>query len=404
MAGATRPLPGRAYGDVAEMNYETSDVYALPGEVAPSRRLWWIAGGVAAIVIIALAAWLMMRPSPNAAAKGGDQQEQVPTVSVGAPGRNTIDRMIPATGTLAARVDMPVGVAGEGGRVTAVLVQPGQWVGAGQVLATVDRSVQVQTAASLAASVNVAKSDAAIARTEYERAQQLVGRGFISKADLDRLGATLAAANARVKVAEATLSETQARNGRLDIRAPAAGLVLTRSVEPGQIVSSGSGTLFRMAKGGEMELRAEVAESDLPAVGVGARARVTPVGGTQAFAGSVWQVAPVVDPTSRRGTARIAVPYDKALRPGGFASATIYGGANTAPLLPNSAIQTDANGNFVYIVGKDDKVERRPVRTGEVSDRGVAIVGGIDGSERIVVSAGAFLSPGQRIKPILVKL
>ncbi len=385
------------------MNYETSDVYALPGEVAPSRRLWWI-GGAVAVIVIALAAWFMMRPAAPAGAKGSDQQEQLPTVSVGSPGRNSIDRTIPATGTLAARVDMPVGVAGEGGRVTAVLVQPGQWVGAGQVLATVDRSVQVQTAASLAASVNVAKSDAAIAKTEYTRAQQLVGRGFISKADLDRLGATLAAANARVKVAEATLSETQARNGRLDIRAPAAGLVLTRAVEPGQIVSSGSGTLFRMAKDGEMELRAEVAESDLPGVGVGARAQVTPVGSAQNFSGSVWQVSPVVDPTSRRGMARIAISYDKALRPGGFASATIYGGANTAPLLPNSAIQTDATGNFVYIVGKDSKVERRAVKTGEVSDRGVAIVDGIDGSERIVLSAGAFLSPGQKIKPVLVKL
>jgi RND family efflux transporter MFP subunit len=384
------------------MNYETSDVYALPGEVAPSRRLWWI-GGAVAVIVIALAAWFVMRPAAPVAAKGSDQ-EQLPTVSVGAPGRNTVDRTIPATGTLAARVDMPVGVAGEGGRVTAVLVQPGQWVGAGQVLATVDRSVQVQTAASLAASVNVAKSDAAIAQTEYTRAQQLVGRGFISKADLDRLGATLAAANARVKVAEATLSETQARNGRLDIRAPAAGLVLTRAVEPGQIVSSGSGTLFRMAKGGEMELRAEVAESDLPSVNLGARAQVTPVGGAQAFAGSVWQVSPVVDPASRRGMARIAIPYDKALRPGGFGSATIYGGANTAPMLPNSAIQTDASGNFVYIIGKDDKVERRAVKTGEVSDRGVAIVDGINGSERIVLSAGAFLSPGQKVKPVLVKL
>jgi multidrug efflux pump subunit AcrA (membrane-fusion protein) len=159
-----------------------------------------------------------------------------------------------------------------------------------------------------------------------------------------------------------------------------------------------------MAKGGEMELRAEVAESDLPGVGLGARAQVSPVGSAQSFAGSVWQVSPVVDPTSRRGMARIAVPYDKALRPGGFASATIYGGANTAPLLPNSAIQTDASGNFVYIVGKDDKVERRAVKTGEVSDRGVAIASGINGSERIVLSAGAFLSPGQKIKPVLVKL
>ena len=250
----------------------------------------------------------------------------------------------------------------------------------------------------------MAKSDAALAQSEYNRAEALVGRGFISKADLEKLAATRDAANARVKVAQAQLAETQARNARLDIRAPAAGLVLTRSVEPGQIISSGTGTLFRMAKGGEMELRAEVAESDLKGITIGSRAQVTPIGGGASFAGQVWQLPPVIDPQTRRGIVRIAIPYNPALRPGGFASASIYGGANTSPILPNSAIQTDASGNFVYIVGKDDKVQRRAIKTGEVTDRGVAIVSGLDGDERVVLSAGAFLSPGQKIKPILAKL
>jgi HlyD family secretion protein len=118
----------------------------------------------------------------------------------------------------------------------------------------------------------------------------------------------------------------------------------------------------------------------------------------------VWQLPPVIDPQTRRGIVRIAIPYNPALRPGGFASASIYGGANTSPILPNSAIQTDASGNFVYIVGKDNKVERRAIKTGEVTDRGVAIVSGLNGDERVVLSAGAFLSPGQKIKPILAKL
>jgi RND family efflux transporter MFP subunit len=392
------------------MNYESSGMYALTDETGTSRRRWLILGGVAAIVLVLVVAFFLMRPAAKPAAgtsgttASGAPEDQLPTVSVGSPGRNSVDRMVSATGSLAARVDMPVGVAGEGGRVTAVLVQPGQWVGAGQVLATVDRSVQVQTASSLAASIAVAKSDAALAQSEFNRAQALVGRGFISKADLERLAATRDAANAKVKVAQAQLAETQARNGRLDIRAPAAGLVLARMVEPGQIVSSGSGVLFRMAKGGEMELRAEVAEGDIKGITVGSRAEVTPVGGSRVFAGRVWQLPPVIDPQTRRGIVRIAIPFDVSLRPGGFASATIYGGANTSPILPNSAIQTDATGNFVYILGKDDKVERRAIKTGEVTDRGVAIIQGLTGDERVVLSAGAFLSPGQKIKPILRKL
>src|SRR3546814_9826275 len=70
------------------------------------------------------------------------------------------------------------------------------------------------------------------------------------------------------------LAETQARNGRLDIRAPAAGLVLTRDVEPGQIVSAGSGVLFRVALGGQMEMQAKLAESDLARLSVGVPATV----------------------------------------------------------------------------------------------------------------------------------
>jgi len=388
------------------MNYEPSGGYALTDETErPRRRRRWIIAGVAVVVILILAFVLMRpgKPAPGAAANGGQPAEQLPPVTVAAPGNGTVDRSITGTGSLAARIDMPVGVAGEGGRVTAVLVQPGQWVGAGQVLATVDRSVQSQTANSLAAQIGVAQADARIAQSNVTRAQALVGKGFISKAELETKMATRDAAMARVRVAQAALAQQRAANGRLDIRAPAAGLVLTRAVEPGQVVSAGSGALFRMAKGGEMELRAELSESDLQNLNVGARAQVTPVGGTQSFAGSIWQMPSVIDPQTRRGIVRIAVPYDKALRPGGFASASIYGGASTLPVLPNSAIQTDAGGNFVYIVGKDDKVERRVIKTGEVSDRGVTVVSGLSGNERVVLSAGAFLSPGQKVKPILRK-
>src|SRR3546814_4754600 len=89
-------------------------------------------------------------------------------------------------------------------------------------------------------------------------------------------------------------------SSNLDIRAPEAGLVLTRDVEPGQIVGSGSGVLFRVAKGGEMEMLAKVSEGDLSHVADGMTARVTPVGSQQSFMGRVWQVSPVVDPESRR--------------------------------------------------------------------------------------------------------
>lgn len=388
------------------MNYETHFASDAPldeageqGGGSARRKRIVIALLVAAAVAIAL--WFAFRDTgPVAPADAG---AQAPVVTVISPGRTSVDRVVTATGTVAARVDMPVGIVGEGGGVTRVLVQPGDWVRAGQVLAVVERSVQAEQVRALAAQVESARADAKLAQAQLARAQALVSRGFISQADIDQRTATRDAAVARVNVAIAQLGEQRARTGRLDIRSPAAGLVLTRAVEPGQVVGSGSGVLFRVAKGGEMEMLAQVSEGDLKALRVGNRATVTPIGGTEPIVGHVWQVAPVVDMQNRQGMVRIAIPHSRAVRPGGFASATMISGSGEAPLLPESAVQSDAKGNYVFIVNGKNLVERRDITVGQVSAAGVSIMSGLTGSERIVASAGAFLTPGEKVKPELAK-
>jgi RND family efflux transporter MFP subunit len=283
--------------------------------------------------------------------------------------------------------------------VTRVLVQPGQWVAAGQTLASIDRAVQSQESEQLAAQIRVARADAALAQNELNRTQSLIARGFVSRADLDRKQAARDAAQARVGVAQAAYNASRARIGRLDIRAPASGLVLERRVEPGQVVGGGSGALFRVARGGEMELKAQLSENDLANLGVGVPAIVTPAGTTRQFNGSVWQVSPVINEQNRQGVARVALAYDPALRPGGFASVQIVAGAQQAPVLPESAIQNDQTGTFVYVVDAANKVQRRPVKTGIVSENGIAIVEGLSGQESVVLRAGGFLNPGEKVRP-----
>ena len=392
------------------MNYESTSIagdrqlLTGPDGAPRSRRRAVIVGIVIVLLVVLGAVWAFGRKGTDApAAKGAAPAAAagaLPKVTVVVPGRDTVTRAVTGTGSLAARREMPVGVVGEGGLVTRVLVEPGSWVSAGQILATVDRSVQAQTAESLSAQVRVARADAQIAQTELDRSNQLVERGFVSKADIDRKTATRDAANARVRVAQAQLAETQARNRRLDIRAPAAGLVLTRAVEPGQVVGSGSGVLFRIAMGGQMEMRAQLSEADLADIRAGSVAQVVPVGDTRVFKGQVWQVAPVIDPQTRQGIARIALNYDPALRPGGFASARIGAGASTAPLLPESAVLSDDKGSYVYVVDAQNKVVRRDVRVAEVSDEGALIASGLMGDERVVASAGAFLNVGQEVVPV----
>ncbi|MFM5931242.1 MAG: efflux RND transporter periplasmic adaptor subunit [Novosphingobium sp.] len=335
--------------------------------------------------------------------KDDTKKDQAPRVSVVAPGAASVEGRISVNGSLAARREMPVGVAGEGGQVSQVLVEAGQWVQAGQVLAVIDRSVQVQQQAGQGAQIQVAEADARLAQANLERALKLVDRGFISKADVDRLTATRDAANARVRVARASFGQIGAQIARLNIVAPASGLVLERKIEPGQVVSGGSGVLFRIAKGGEMELKAQVGEMDLAKINAGVVAEVTPVGGTKSFSGQVWQVSPVIDPQSRQGFARVALSYAPELRPGGFASAVIKAGTMVAPMLPDSAVLSDNAGSYVYIVNKDNKVERRNVKIGLVTDKGIAIASGITGSERVVLRAGGFLSPGETVQPVAGK-
>jgi HlyD family secretion protein len=361
------------------------------------RRQLLIAAAVGVVLLAIVLAVVLGRSASKPAQTAG--AGQIPTVSVVVPGKTSVGREIVASGPLGAKRDQPVGIAGTGGRVIAVLADAGSWVHAGQTLAVVDRSVEAETAAQQAAQVAAAKANAALAQSDYDRAIALQGRGFVSKAEIDSKRAARDAAFAQVRVAQAQLAGTRAQIGRLNVVAPTAGLILARSVEVGQIVSPGSGALFRLAENGQMEMRAQLSQQDLVNIHVGMAAQVTPVGSDRSFAGSVWQVAPVIDPQSRLGEVRIAVPYNPAMRPGGFAEARITAGTTTAPQLPQSAVLSDDKGNYVYLINAKNLVERRDIKIGAVNDTGVTIASGLNGDEAVVLSAGPFLNPGQKVNP-----
>ena len=384
------------------MNRETS-IHASDTLIVTERRQrrrWVILGAVAVITLVAIGLMMMMAShNSKTAAAAGKAAGQVPAVTVVVPGQSQVGRTITASGPLGARHDQPIGIAGQGGRVIRVLVNAGSWVHAGQVLAVVDRSVQAEQAAQQAAQIEAARANAALAQADYERAVSLQSRGFVSKAEIDSKRAARDAANAQVRVAQAQLGATRAQIGQLNVVAPSAGLILARNVELGQIVGPGSTALFRLAEGGQMEMQAQLAQKDLTAVHVGMAATVTPVGSSRSFPGSVWQVAPVIDPQSRLGLVRIALAFDPSIRPGGYAEAKITAGQITAPMLPQSAVLSDDQGNYVYVINAKNEVERRNITIGIVNEHGVSIASGLSGNERVVLSAGPFLNPGQKVKP-----
>ena len=379
----------------------TASVYAFPeGADGTGARRGWIKPVLIllGVALAALVGWKLFGPKPVAPVTVAN----IPEVTVIIPGNVPVAKTVTATGSIAARRDAAIGVQGEGGRVTNIFVEAGQQVKKGQLLVQIDSSVQTQTSRQLAASLRSAQADASLAESNLKRAQALVGRGFISKADIDQRTATRDGAVARVGVAGAQFAANEAAIARLSVRAPSDGLILSRSVETGQVVSPGV-VLFRLAQDSVLEMRAQVAEQDMAQLRPGMTAAVTPVGSTQTYQGRVWLLDPVIDNSSRQGIARIALPYSPGVRVGAFAKTLITAGEAMRPVLPQSAVQADEKGSFVLIVGPENKVERRSIGVGTVGDQGVAIASGLNGTEKVVASAAAFLRPGEKIAPVIAK-
>jgi len=330
----------------------------------------------------------------------GQQQAALPQVTVLMPGLSQVSARVKVTGTIAAQYDMPVSVEGEGGRVAAVLVEAGDTVRKGQVLARINTDVLRPQVAQLAAMLEEAKADARLAAAEYERVQAVSGSGAISREDVERRAAAAEMRMARAKVVEAQLREAEARLARAEVRAPADGVVLARAVEVGQTATQGV-VLFRIARDGKVELRGEVAEQDMPHLKAGQKAAVRIVGVDREFEGQVWLLGPTIDPKTRLGMVRVALSPDPLLRPGAFAHGFVMAGEARKPILPHSALQADATGAFVYVVGEENKVLRRPVRVGKAVEQGIIIEDGLTGEEQVVASAGAFLREGEAIAPIV---
>jgi RND family efflux transporter MFP subunit len=372
-----------------------------PARTIPSR--WIIGGAIALVLILALlvARHFMQQPAP--ALLTLQQQQQLPLVSVMSPGVQAVQSTVTFTGTIHARYDMPISPEGESGRITTVLVEAGDRVKRGQVLARIDQSVLRPQMNRLEASLEEAKAQAALSAAEYRRAQGVEAAGALSAEEIARRHAASVTDEARVKVAAAQLNEALARLGKTEILAPADGIVLTRSAEVGQTASPGGEPLFRLARDGEMEMRGQVAERDLAALSVKQSAQVYLTGIDKPFAGQVRLLGAIIDPQTRLGEIRISLAPDAKIRPGAFARSEVTVGAAQRPILPQTAVLSDAQGTYVLVVNGEDKAERRAVRVNSTIPEGLVISEGLKGDERVIATAGAFLRAGEKVRVAATK-
>lgn len=372
-----------------------------PGTAPPvqlGRPKWLLPAGVAllALLIVAAVLWRVVRPNPVLVPLA--DRQNIPLISVMTPGVRPVTSAVTFTGAIFARYDMPIGNDGDTGRIVAIYAEAGDHVERGQVLAKVSDSVIIPQVNRLEASVEQAKAQAALSEAEYKRAKGVEAAGALSAEDIEKRKATAVTDAANVKVAEAQLAEAQARLGRTRIAAPIAGTVLTRTAEVGQIAVQGGPALFRIASGGEVEMRGQLAEQDLTQVRVGDAATVHLTGVAQGFEGKVRLLGAVIDPLTRLGEIRISLKPDTALRPGAFARGTVSVGKAMRPVVPQTAVLTDATGSYVYLVNAQSRAERRAVRVGDTTDDGVVIASGLTGNEHVVTTAAGFLRDGEEVK------
>lgn len=389
---------------------------------------------LAAVALLALAAPLPVRAEEPAAvpaatpASTAEAPTTAPSVRVVRAERREIAETLVVAGSLLAREEILVPAEIDGFAIVELLVEEGDRVTEGQVLARLMREpLETQLAQNDA---QIARAEAAISQAESQiaeaeamaeesrkalaRTRTLRGSGFATGAKLDADAALAAVNRARVesanrarllalsdkKLAEAQRREITWRLARTEIKAPRAGLVSRRTARLGAIAGMAGEPLFRIIAGGEIELEAEVADKDLPRIGQGLKVLVTPAGLPEGVSGTVRLVSREVDRVSRLGKVRVSLPADQRLFVGAFARGVIEIQRRQALSLPLAALTFERDGATVQVVTSEHKVETRPVTIGLVGEGEVEVVSGLAAGEDVVERAGTFLRDGDLVTPV----
>ncbi len=332
-----------------------------------------------------------------ASSEAAEPQGRMVTVVRIAP--HAIKGALAASGDLTPLEEAAVLPQVSGYRVAAVLTDVGMRVKKGEVLARLDPALIESQLAQQQALAAQAEAQAIQAEDQAERVRGLDDSGVLSEEQIRQRRFQARAARATAQAQAAALRDIRTRAAMLAVTAPVSGLVLEKTVRPGDLSAAGSTPWFRLARDGIIELQAQIAEDDLARIRVGQHAQVTLPNGATAT-GVVRLVSPQIDPQTKLGYVRITLPVREDIRAGGFARAVFTDAAGVALAVPETAVRYDADGASVMVVGPDDRVKRVPVRSGIRGSGLVQLVEGPPAGARVVQSAASFLMDGDRGRPV----
>lgn len=347
----------------------------------------------------------------------------LPAIAVSTLGLRLMTERVIATGLITPVEEIQVQPLIEGQPIEALKADVGDLVAGGAVLAVLSKtSLELQRAqnfASLAAArATIAQSEAQLieagaaageAKTAAERAKRLRDQGAVSEAAWDsaRANATataarvsvasqaLEAARAQLALAEAQLANVELMLTRTEVKTPYGGRITARNATIGAIASAAGAPMFVLERDGALELRADLAESDLIRLAPGQKVMLHATGLASPVAGKVRLVEPVIDAVTRLGRARIELPPHEDLRAGMFAEAEIIISEGESLALPLSAL-----GNGTVLRVENGLVTAVPVQTGARDGSFIVVTEGLAPGDQVVSRAGSFLRDGDQINPV----
>ena len=304
-----------------------------------------------------------------------------------------------ASGDLTPREEAAVYAEVAGFRVAKVMVEVGDHVKKGQTLVALDPAMIQASLLQAQAQAAQAEAQALQAEDQASRVKDLDDKGVLSQEAIDQRRFQARAARATANAQAAALKDVRTRAAKLAVTAPVSGVVLERTVRPGDMSAIGGATpWFRLARDGEIELNAQLSETDLARIKPGQHAQVTLPSGV-VVPGVVRLVSPQIDPQTKLGAVRVHLPVQPDIRAGGFGRAVFTDVSGMALAVPESAVRYDADGAAVMAVGADNRVHRVLVQTGQRGGGLVQLIKGPPAGTRVVQNAAAFLLDGDLIKP-----
>jgi len=351
-----------------------------------------------------------------------------PAVSVVLAARQTLTERVSVTGTVVPREEILVAPEVDGLRITEILVEAGDRVTKGQVLARLSRdTLDAQlaqnegararaVAAAAQSRSQIVEAEAALteATASLKRAQALRQTGAGSQEQLDQRTATartnaarLTSARDGVRASEASLTEIEAqgrelriRLGHTEVKAPADGLVSRRNAKLGGLAASGADPMFTLIEKGALDLAADVPEQRYTRLAIGQKAELTLPDGSAA-PGTVRLISPQVDRTTRLGAVRIALAPDTKAASGNFMRGAIITIQREALAIPASAVLYANGAKSVQII-EGDRIVTKPIVTGLVDGGLIEVSEGLEPGASVVARAGSFLRQGDVVRPVVL--